>query len=179
MLFRSDEAHCISQWGYDFRPSYLHISEIRKIKPDTPLLALTATATPPVVDDIQDKLGFKTKNVFKMSFERKNLAYIVRQTFDKEKELIDILQKEEGCAIVYVRNRQKTKDIAKLLNQNGISATYYNAGLENAIRDERQKEWTTDKVRVMVATNAFGMGIDKPDVRIVIHTDCPDRKSVV
>ena len=173
-LITVDEAHCISQWGYDFRPSYLHISEIRKIKPDTPLLALTATATPPVVDDIQDKLGFKTKNVFKMSFERKNLAYIVRQTFDKEKELIDILQKEEGCAIVYVRNRQKTKDIAKLLNQNGISATYYNAGLENAIRNERQKEWTTDKVRVMVATNAFGMGIDKPDVRIVIHTDCPD-----
>ncbi|MGN1376623.1 MAG: RecQ family ATP-dependent DNA helicase [Prevotella sp.] len=173
-LITVDEAHCISQWGYDFRPSYLHISQIRKTKPEAPLLALTATATPPVVDDIQDKLGFKNKNVFKMSFERKNLAYIVRKTFDKEKELTDILQKEDGCAIVYVRNRQKSKDIAQLLNRNGISATFYNAGLENAVRDERQKEWTTDQVRVMVATNAFGMGIDKPDVRLVIHTDCPD-----
>lgn len=169
-----DEAHCISQWGYDFRPSYLQIATIRKLKPDAPMLALTATATPKVIDDIQDKLSFRQKNVFRMSFERKNLAYIVRKTPDKESEIIHILKSVAGSAIVYVRSRRRSKEIAKLLNDNKLSATFYNAGLETAARDLRQKEWTEGKVRVMVATNAFGMGIDKPDVRLVIHADCPD-----
>lgn len=169
-----DEAHCISQWGYDFRPSYLKIAEIRKVKPDAPILALTATATPDVTDDIQERLGFKEKNVFRMSFERKNLAYIVRQANDKENELLHILRSVNGPAIVYVRNRKRSKETAQLLAKNGISATFYNAGLESTVRDARQKEWTDGKMRVMVATNAFGMGIDKPDVRLVIHTDCPD-----
>lgn len=169
-----DEAHCISQWGYDFRPSYLKISDIRKLKPEAPILALTATATPKVVDDIQNRLGFKEKNVFKMSFERKNLTYMVKHANDKLKEIIYILEHIEGSAIIYVRSRQHSKEIAKMLAGNKISATFYNAGLEDAVRDMRQKEWTDGKVRVMVATNAFGMGIDKPDVRAVIHLDCPD-----
>lgn len=169
-----DEAHCISQWGYDFRPSYLKISDIRKLKPDAPILALTATATPKVVNDIQDKLGFKKKNVFKMSFERKNLAYIVRRTDDKLEEMIHILNSVSGSAIVYVRSRKRSKEIAAELCKRKINAIFYNAGLESAARDERQKEWHEGKARVMVATNAFGMGIDKPDVRIVIHHDCPD-----
>lgn len=169
-----DEAHCISQWGYDFRPSYLKISDIRKLKPDAPILALTATATPKVVNDIQDKLGFKKKNVFKMSFERKNLAYIVRKTDDKLEEMIHILNNVSGSAIVYVRSRKRSKEIAAELCKRKINAIFYNAGLESAARDERQKEWHEGKARVMVATNAFGMGIDKPDVRIVIHHDCPD-----
>lgn len=169
-----DEAHCISQWGYDFRPSYLKISDIRKLKPDAPILALTATATPKVVNDIQDKLGFKKKNVFKMSFERKNLAYIVRKTDDKLEEMIHILNNVSGSAIVYVRSRKRSKEIAAELCKRKINAIFYNAGLESAARDERQKEWHEGKARVMVATNAFGMGIDKPDVRVVIHHDCPD-----
>lgn len=169
-----DEAHCISQWGYDFRPSYLKISDIRKLKPDAPILALTATATPKVVNDIQDKLGFKKKNVFKMSFERKNLAYIVRRTDDKLEEMIHILNSVSGSAIVYVRSRKRSKEIAAELCKRKINAIFYNAGLESAARDERQKEWHEGKARVMVATNAFGMGIDKPDVRVVIHHDCPD-----
>lgn len=169
-----DEAHCISQWGYDFRPSYLKISDIRKLKPDAPILALTATATPKVVNDIQDKLGFKKKNVFKMSFERKNLAYIVRRTDDKLEEMIHILNNVSGSAIVYVRSRKRSKEIAAELCKRKINAIFYNAGLESAARDERQKEWHEGKARVMVATNAFGMGIDKPDVRVVIHHDCPD-----
>lgn len=169
-----DEAHCISQWGYDFRPSYLKISDIRKLKPDAPILALTATATPKVVDDIQDKLGFKKENVFKMSFERKNLAYIVRKTDDKLEEMIHILNSVDGSAIVYVRSRKRSKELSAELCKKNISAIFYNAGLESAARDERQKEWHEGKARVMVATNAFGMGIDKPDVRIVIHYDCPD-----
>lgn len=169
-----DEAHCISQWGYDFRPSYLSISDIRKEKPDTPVLALTATATPEVIDDIQHRLNFHEKCVFKMSFARKNLAYIVRHTSNKSAQLIHILNRVNGSAIVYVRSRQRTKEYADMLNSNGISATYYHAGLENAEKDERQKAWKEDKVRVMVATNAFGMGIDKPNVRSVIHIDCPD-----
>ena len=169
-----DEAHCISQWGYDFRPSYLKIAEIREMKPGVPLLALTATATPEVVNDIQEKLHFAHKNVFKMSFERKNLAYIVRTVSDKQHEMIHILQCVAGSAIVYTRSRKHTKEIAEILNRQGIPSTFYHAGLDPAIKDERQKSWQNDEVRVMVATNAFGMGIDKPDVRIVIHIDCPD-----
>ncbi len=169
-----DEAHCISQWGYDFRPSYLKINDIRRIKPDAPILALTATATTRVIDDIQVRLGFKEKNVFRMSYERKNLAYVVRKTPDKHEEVLRILKSVNGSAIIYVRSRRRSREISDLLNVNNVSATFYNAGLEDAARDERQNQWHAGKIRVMVATNAFGMGIDKPDVRIVIHLDCPD-----
>ena len=169
-----DEAHCISQWGYDFRPAYLAIADIRKLKPDAPVLALTATATPQVIDDIQDKLAFRKRNVFRMSFERKNLSYVVRPTENKPLELTHILTHVDGSAIVYVRSRRRCKEIAEYLGREGIAATFYHAGLEHSTRDERQKLWQTDKKRVMVATNAFGMGIDKPDVRTVIHYDCPD-----
>ena len=176
-----DEAHCISQWGYDFRPSYLQIADIRKDLPGIPVLALTATATPQVVQDIQEKLsgisevsGISSFNVFKMSFERKNLAYVVRQATDKREQLIHILESVKGCAIVYARSRRRTKEVAELLCESGISATFYHAGLDTAAKDQRQRDWQEDKVRVMVATNAFGMGIDKPDVRLVIHIDCPD-----
>ena len=169
-----DEAHCITQWGYDFRPSYLKIADIRDMLPGKPILALTATATPDVVDDIQDKLHFRAKNVFSMSFERTNLAYIVRSAENKSEEIIHILNKIDGCAIIYVRNRKETKELADYLCQNNISATYYHAGLADSIRDERQRDWQMDKTRVMVATNAFGMGIDKPDVRVVIHIEAPD-----
>ena len=168
-----DEAHCISQWGYDFRPSYLHIADIRRLKPDAPVLALTATATHQVIDDIQERLSFSQKNVFRMSFERKNLAYVVRETEDKIGEMTHILQTMTGCSIVYVRSRKQTKEISDLLNKNNISATFYHAGLEPRVKDERQKLWSNDEVRVMVATNAFGMGIDKPDVRMVIHITAP------
>ena len=169
-----DEAHCISQWGYDFRPSYLEIAQIRKLVPKAPVLALTATATPAVVKDIQDKLAFPKDNVFKMSFERKNLAYVVRKTPDKREQLLHILNSMKGTAIVYARSRKRTKEFADLLNEAGITATFYHAGLDSVVKDERQRDWQQDKVRVMVATNAFGMGIDKPDVRLVIHMDCPD-----
>ena len=169
-----DEAHCISQWGYDFRPSYLAIADIRRLVPDIPVLALTATATPEVVDDIQNRLHFQKKCVFRMSFERKNLAYVVRRTFNKEQQLVHILQSVPGSAIVYVRSRQRTKEYADLLNKSGIKATFFHAGLDNTLKDQRQVDWQKNKVRVMVATNAFGMGIDKPDVRVVIHIDCPD-----
>ena len=173
-LITVDEAHCISQWGYDFRPSYLRISDIRSVHPDAPVLALTATATPRVVDDIQDKLGFRRKNVFRMSFERKNLAYLVVRTSDKWHETLRLLGSTDGSAIVYVRSRKRTKEIAKALTDGGISATFYNAGLETAVRDQRQRDWQEGRARVMVATNAFGMGIDKADVRLVVHVDCPD-----
>ena len=169
-----DEAHCISQWGYDFRPSYLKIAEVRTLKPDVPILALTATATPEVIKDIQHQLQFREENVFRMSFARDNLSYVVRQSNDKEEELLHILRSVDGCSIVYVRNRKKTKEIADYLSKNGISALAYHAGLDSTLRDERQQMWQGDKVRVMVATNAFGMGIDKPDVRTVIHLSCPD-----
>ena len=173
-----DEAHCISQWGYDFRPSYLEIADIRKELPGIPVLALTATATPTVVQDIQEKLsghpGKTGFNVFKMSFERKNLAYVVRHAADKREQLIHILNSVGGCAIVYARSRRRTKEVAELINNAGISATFYHAGLDHSVKDERQRSWQQDKVRVMVATNAFGMGIDKPDVRLVIHIDSPD-----
>ncbi len=169
-----DEAHCISQWGYDFRPAYLEIGNLRKIKPDAPVLALTATATLQVVDDIQEKLAFKSKNVFRMSFERKNLSYVVRKAENKPAELVHILKRVPGSAIVYVRSRRRCKEISEFLSCSGIVSTFYHAGLEHSTRDERQKLWQDDKKRVMVATNAFGMGIDKPNVRIVIHFDCPD-----
>ena len=169
-----DESHCISQWGYDFRPAYLKIAEIRTLLPGIPVLALTATATPEVVKDIQARLDFREENVFRMSFERKNLAYIVRQTDNKTQELLHILRKIPGSAIIYVRNRRRTKEITELLVNEDITADFYHAGLDNAVKDLRQKRWQSGEVRVMVATNAFGMGIDKPDVRIVLHLDLPD-----
>lgn len=169
-----DESHCISQWGYDFRPAYLKIAEIRELLPEVPVLALTATATPEVVTDIQARLKLREGNVFRMSFERKNLAYIVRKTDNKTKELLYILQRISGSAIIYVRNRRRTKEITELLMNEGITADFYHAGLDNAVKDLRQKRWQSGEVRVMVATNAFGMGIDKPDVRIVLHLDLPD-----
>ena len=173
-----DEAHCISQWGYDFRPAYLHIADIRKMKPEAPVLALTATATPDVIDDITDKLSLDTQHptfkVFRMSFERRNLAYVVREATDKPAEMKKILDAVPGCSIVFVRSRKRTKEIAEWLYSNGISATHFHAGLNSATKDRRQNEWQNNQTRVIVATNAFGMGIDKPDVRTVIHYDCPD-----
>ena len=169
-----DESHCISQWGYDFRPAYLKIAEIRELLPDVPVLALTATATPEVVKDIQARLHFRRENVFRMSFERSNLAYIVRKTDNKTGELLHILRNMPGSAIVYVRNRRRTKEITELLNNEDITADFYHAGLDDATKDIRQHRWQSGGSRVMVATNAFGMGIDKPDVRIVIHMDLPD-----
>ena len=169
-----DESHCISQWGYDFRPAYLKIAEIRELLPDVPVLALTATATPEVVKDIQARLHFRRENVFRMSFERSNLAYIVRKTDNKTGELLHILRSMPGSAIVYVRNRRRTKEITELLNNEDITADFYHAGLDDATKDIRQHRWQSGESRVMVATNAFGMGIDKPDVRIVIHMDLPD-----
>ena len=172
-LLTVDESHCISQWGYDFRPSYLNIADIRKELPGVPVLALTATATPQVTDDIQDKLGFTEKNVIRMSFYRENLSYVVRKTENKLMELKHILERVPGSGIVYVRNRAATKETADFLNAEGIPATFYHAGLDQVVKDERQKAWTQDRYRVVVATNAFGMGIDKPDVRTVIHLDIP------
>lgn len=173
-LITVDESHCISQWGYDFRPAYLKIADIRQLLPGVPVIALTATATPEVVSDIQQRLQFRQENVFRMSFERKNLAYVVRHTEDKESELLHILQRVSGSGIVYTRNRKKTKEISQFLNRNHITATFYHAGLNDETKDSRQKAWLKGEFRVMVATNAFGMGIDKPDVRLVIHADVPD-----
>ena len=174
-----DEAHCISQWGYDFRPSYLQIADIRRICPDVPVLALTATATPKVVEDICERLSIdewqrEKFNVYRMSFERKNLTYLVSYAVDKRTELIQLLEGEEGAAIVYVRSRRHAREIAEHLTEAGLSATFYHAGLEHAEKDKRQRDWQHDRVRIMVATNAFGMGIDKADVRIVAHYDLPD-----
>lgn len=174
-----DEAHCISQWGYDFRPSYLKIADIRHICPDVPVLALTATATPKVVDDICAKLTLNSKlstsfRVFRMSFERKNLTYLVSHATDKQSDLIHLLDGMKGSAIVYVRSRRHAREVAEMLTEAGLSATFYHAGLESAVKDQRQRDWQHDRVRIMVATNAFGMGIDKSDVRMVVHYDCPD-----
>lgn len=169
-----DEAHCICQWGYDFRPSYLQIAKIRELLPNAPVLALTATATPKVVKDIQAKLSFREKNVFSMSFERKNLSYVVRNAQDKLAQLIHILNSVQGSAIVYVRARKRTYEISEELKKAGFSAVGYHAGLDDLEKDMRQRQWANDEVRIIVATNAFGMGIDNPDVRIVIHYDSPD-----
>ena len=167
-LIAVDEAHCISQWGYDFRPSYLNIAAVRELLPDVPVLALTATATPDTIEDIQAKLGFKEKNVLRKSFHRENLTYVVRRTDNKEEQVAHILSKVPGSAIVYVRNRKRAQELAEFLHTD-----YYHAGLTTKERNERQQAWTEGKTRVIVATNAFGMGIDKPDVRVVIHYDLP------
>lgn len=173
-LIAVDEAHCISQWGYDFRPPYLQIAELRKIVPTPPVLALTATATPAVVKDIQQKLKFKKEHVFQSSFERKNLTYVVLKEEDKHGRLLKILNRIKGTAIIYVRNRRKTRELSEFLTGNKISSNYYHAGLDNKTREQRQAEWINGEKRVMVATNAFGMGIDKPDVRVVCHMDLTD-----
>lgn len=168
-----DEAHCISQWGYDFRPSYLQIRELRKIAPSVPVLALTATATPQVADDICRQLDMTAPRVFRMSFSRSNLNYIVRKTETKINEIFHILSRTSGSSIVYVRSRKRTREISEYLNSMGIASSFFHAGLDYEVKELRQNEWKAGKVRVMVATNAFGMGIDKPDVRVVIHYDTP------
>ncbi|OJX88953.1 MAG: recombinase RecQ [Paludibacter sp. 47-17] len=173
-LIAVDESHCISQWGYDFRPSYLRIADVRQVLPGVPVLALTATATPEVADDIQERLAFSGKNLFQKSFQRNNLAYVVRVTENKEEQLLHILNKIPGTSVVYVRNRKRTKEIADFLVQNGIPAEHFHAGLSNETKDARQQRWKKDETRVIVSTNAFGMGIDKPEVRTVVHMDLPD-----
>ncbi len=169
-----DEAHCISQWGYDFRPAYLRIAELRELLPQQKILALTATATPEVVKDIQQQLNFKNSKVFIASFERKNLAYIVLQEEDKWNRLLKIVTSLKGAGIIYARNRKRTQEIALFLQRNSITADYYHAGLSPQVRDTKQNNWMLNNCRIMVCTNAFGMGIDKPDVRFVVHLELPD-----
>lgn len=173
-LLAVDEAHCISQWGYDFRPPYLRIAEIRYLLPGVPVMALTATATPKVVRDIQKKLEFRQENVFSKSFERKNLTYMVIKEEDKLNRLLKIIRKVRGVGIIYVRNRRQTKEIAEFLSRNKIPAGFYHAGLDQKTREQRQNEWISEEKKIMVATNAFGMGIDKPNVRLVVHLDLPE-----
>jgi len=173
-LIAIDESHCISQWGYDFRPSYLRISELREIFPEVPFLALTATATPDVIDDIQEKLTFRKKNVLRTSFERKNLVYLVRHIENKQKYLLKTVNKVRGSGIIYVRTRKKAHEISAFLKQNNVSNSFYHAGLTNKIRTIKQENWNKGITRIIVATNAFGMGIDKPNVRFVIHFDPPN-----
>jgi ATP-dependent DNA helicase RecQ len=173
-LLAIDEAHCISQWGYDFRPEYLQIAEIREQLKGVPVLALTATATPEVVADIQTQLKFKATNVFVKSFTRKNIAYVVNESEDKNQRMLHIISKVNGCGLVYVRNRRKTQELAYFLSKNRISADYYHAGLGHDVRNKKQEDWIKGKTRIMVCTNAFGMGIDKPDVRIVVHYEVPE-----
>lgn len=173
-LIAVDEAHCISQWGYDFRPPYLRIAEIREFAVKVPVLALTATATKIVCDDIQDKLGFAKKNIYRASFARQNISFIVRNHDDKETKLLEILNNVGGSGIIYVRNRKATKQIADMLKRHKISADHYHAGLTSDERSKKQNNWIENKTRIIVCTNAFGMGIDKPDVRLVIHYDIPD-----
>src|ERR1700710_1338878 len=173
-LIAVDEAHCISQWGYDFRPPYLHIADLREIHPDVPVLALTATATSEVRDDIQQKLRFKQPNVFQKSFERKSISYVVQNEENKLRKLLDIAKGVKGSGIVYVRSRKETAEIAKFYNENGFKADFYHAGLTMEQRSSKQESWKNNRNRIIVATNAFGMGIDKPDVRFVIHKDMPE-----
>lgn len=177
-LIAIDEAHCISQWGYDFRPSYLRIADIRQLFPQVPVLALTATATPDVVDDIQERLGFREKNIFRKSFHRENLQYIVRYTEKKDEQILHILSRVPGSSIIYVRNRKRAQELAAWLIEQGMAADFYHAGLTTHERTQKQKAWKNyngkEGIRIMVCTNAFGMGIDKPDVRLVIHHDLPD-----
>jgi len=173
-LIAVDEAHCISQWGYDFRPPYLKIAALRELKPGVPMIALTASATRQVKEDIAEKLELKKPSVFQKSFARENLSFAIRKTETKERKLIEILKKVQGTAIVYVRSRKATQDLARVLSQQGFSSTFYHAGLTHQERGVRQEEWLANKSRVMVATNAFGMGINKADVRSVVHMDLPE-----
>lgn len=173
-LFAIDEAHCISQWGYDFRPPYLQLAALRELHPNVPFLALTATATAKVVDDIQDKLGFRERHVLRKSFVRENLAYMALDEEDKLGRMLRVIRKLGGSGIVYVRNRRETQETARMLVNEGVSASFYHAGLDTPERSKRQEDWKNNETRVIVATNAFGMGIDKPDVRFVIHLDIPD-----